>query len=71
MSTKYFTWDGGLPAGVTGLTYTDGNPVEAQLAHAPSIYILGWHNIADAQRTVIINRLAAAGWIEGGQSKPD
>lgn len=72
MSTKFFNLGLGIAAAISGRRYTDGGPVEFQIHGAPiTLAIQGWHNISAADRTAIIAALAAAGWIDAGQSKPD
>ena len=71
MSTKFFNWNGGAAAGVAGLVYPEGAPVEIQVLRGPILAVQAWHALTQAQRLVIINRLTTAGWVEGEQSKPD
>ena len=71
MSTKFFEWGGNAAVTQPGDDYSDGNPVEFQFSGMPTLAVQGWHNVPIGTRTAIVARLVAAGWTEGGQSKPD
>jgi hypothetical protein len=71
MSTKFFHWDGGVTGAVQGMKYVEGAPVEYAIQGQPGLAIQAWHGIPKGQQIALIARLAAAGWIEGEQSKPD
>jgi hypothetical protein len=71
MSTKFFHFDGGASGAVQGMTYIEGASVEYGIQNRPLLAIQGWHGITAGQRTALIAKLTAAGWIEGEQSKPD
>ena len=71
MSTKYFHFDGGVSKVIRGQRYREGAQVEVQMREQPQLAIQGWHSIDATERAAITKGLLAAGWIEGGQSKPD
>lgn len=74
MSTKYFRFEGGAAAALAGETYTakaGGNPIEFTIIEAQMLAVLGWHALTDPQRAGIVSRLAAIGYVEDVETKPE
>ena len=71
MSTKFFYFDGGLAKVLEGEQYKEGAALEFVFRDRPTLAIQAWHGLNEFQRAAITARLAAAGWIEGEQSKSD
>jgi len=71
MSAKRFYFNTGVEGALAGEVYREGAPIEYRVDRVMALQIEGWNGIPNAQRLGIIARLAALGWREGEQTKPD